>query len=699
MKVYFNLDELPEIKNAVVTIGSFDGVHCGHQRILERVSQLAQSVDAQSIVVTFHPHPRLLLAADSANLSLLTTTDEKVALLEKYGVDIVVVVPFDRAFSEQSPDDYIENFLVKYFQPSYIVVGYDHRFGAKRAGDMALLKKSEGKYGYRVEEIAKQMVDEIDVSSTKIRTALAASDVKTANRLLGHPFIFSGIVVKGQQIGREIGFPTANLQIPDRHKLLPPHGIYAVFVKLEDGRKLRGMLYRGDRPVLKDHDNVTIEINIFDFHEDIYDKKMSVELIEFLRPDRNFDSLESLVIQLADDERQSREILQIVENQIFPKVAIVILNWNTPQYLMQFLPSVCGSKYGNMDIFVADNGSTDNSVEAVRNFNLDGIPATMGIDRVRVIELKENHGFAKGYNVALQHEKLKPKTREHPDGYDFYVLLNSDCRTSQGWLSPIITTMESDPSIAVAQPKILSYAKKRRFEYAGASGGWMDMLGYPFARGRVFETLEKDKKQYDTVQEIFWASGAAMVVRADVWHRFGGFDVDFWAHMEEIDFCWRVKRAGFKVIVQPKGNIRHVGGGTMDYLSPRKAYLNFRNNLFLLFKNESALTLLWLIPTRLILDGVAAFKFLSEKRWTHFTAVLKAHFSFYGSLISLIQKRVRTTQLIEKERIAPSNKAGILRGSVVWRYFFKKQLTFTEVMENKKIEIPKQAVVEHDEED
>ena len=258
--------------------------------------------------------------------------------------------------------------------------------------------------------------------------------------------------------------------------------------------------------------------------------------------------------------------------------------------------------------------------------------------------------------------------------------------------------MQSDPSIAVAQPKILSYAKKRRFEYAGAAGGWMDMLGYPFARGRVFETLEKDKKQYDTLQEIFWASGAAMVVRADVWHRFGGFDADFWAHMEEIDFCWRVKRAGYKVIVQPKGSVRHVGGGTMDYLSPRKAYLNFRNNLFLLFKNESALTLLWLLPMRLVLDGVAAFKFLSEKRWTHFTAVLKAHFSFYGSLISLIQKRIRTAQLIEKERIAPPNKAGILRGSVVWKYFVKKQLTFTELMDNKRTEMPKQ-VVEHEEED
>lgn len=699
MKVYFSLDQLPDFQNAVVTIGSFDGVHSGHQCILERVTQLAQSVDSQSVVITFHPHPRLMLSADGPSVSLLTTTDEKVALLEKYGVDVVVVVPFDRAFAEQSPDDYIENFLVKYFQPSHIVVGYDHRFGAKRVGDMSFLKQSAPRFGYKVVEIEQQLVNEIAVSSTKIREALAVSDVKTANRLLGHPFIFSGVVVKGQQIGREIGFPTANLQIPDRHKLLPPHGIYAVFVHLEDGRKLRGMLYRGDRPVLKDHDNVTIEVNIFDFHEDIYDRKMSVELIDFLRPDRFFDSLESLVVQLADDERESRNVLQTFENQVFPKVAVVILNWNTPQYLTQFLPSVCGSRYGNMDIFVADNGSTDNSIEAVRNFNLDGVPATMGIDRIRVIDLKQNFGFAKGYNVAMQHEKLRPRSRENPDGYDYYVLLNSDCRTSQGWLSPIITTMESDPSIAVAQPKILSYAKKRRFEYAGAAGGWMDTLGYPFARGRVFDLVEKDKKQYDAVEEIFWASGAAMVVKAPIWHRFGGFDADFWAHMEEIDFCWRVKRAGFKVIAQPKGSVRHVGGGTMDYLSPRKTYLNFRNNLFLIFKNESALKLLWLLPTRLILDGVAAVKFLSEKKWTHFMSVLKAHFSFYGSVFSLISKRLKTTQLIEKERIAPPNKSGILRGSIVWRYFVKKQLTFAEVMENKRAVFPVKREVEVEEED
>jgi riboflavin kinase/FMN adenylyltransferase len=320
MKVYFSLDQLPEFQNAVITIGSFDGVHSGHQRILERVTQLAQSVGSQSVVITFHPHPRLMLSPDTPSVSLLTTTNEKVALLEKYGVDVVVVVPFTREFAEQSSEDYIENFLVKYFHPAHIVVGYDHRFGAKRVGDMSFLKKSARQFGYNVVEIEPQLVDEITVSSTKIRQAMEHSDVKTANRLLGHPFIFSGIVVKGQQIGREIGFPTANLQIPDRHKLLPPHGIYAVFVHLEDGRKLRGMLYRGDRPVLKDHNNVTIEINIFDFHEDIYDKKMSVELIEFLRSDRNFDSLESLVVQLADDERAVVKCCKALKIKCFRKL-------------------------------------------------------------------------------------------------------------------------------------------------------------------------------------------------------------------------------------------------------------------------------------------------------------------------------------------------------------------------------------------
>lgn len=687
MKVYFSLEDLPVFQNTVVTIGSFDGVHSGHQRILERVKQLSQSIDSQSVVVTFHPHPRLVAQPDDKSIVLLNSVEEKVELLEKYGIDIVVVVPFTKEFSSQTPEAYIEHFLYERFKPTYIVIGYDHRFGAKRVGDITLLKALAPKFGYEVIEIEKQMIDEIAVSSTKIRKAIECADIKTATRLLGHYFSFTGEIVKGQQIGREIGFPTANLLVTERNKLLPPHGIYTVFVHLPDGKLRKGMMYRGDRPVLKDHHNVTIEINIFDFNEDIYGQKIRVELVEYLRPDRNFDSLESLVIQLADDERESRAVLQRLEDQLIPHAAIVILNWNTPQFLKQFLPSVCGSRYGNFDVIVADNGSTDNSIETVRELNLEGIPAAMGVDRVKVVALKENHGFAKGYNEALKDEKLRPRSADAPNGYDYYVLLNSDCRTSQGWLTPIINMMENDKTIAAVQPKILSYNKKRKFEYAGASGGWMDNLGYPFSRGRVFDNLEKDRKQYDDEAEIFWASGAAMVVRADLWHRFGGFDEDFWAHMEEIDVCWRMKRAGYKVMVQPKGVVRHVGGGTMDYLNPRKSYLNFRNSLYMILKNEHASKLLWLIPLRLILDGVAAAKFFKDGQRKHVLAILKAHFSFYGNFFHILKKRNQTAKIIERERIAPENTAGILRGSIVWEYYISKKTTFSEIVYGKKDKI------------
>lgn len=688
MKVFYNLNDIPRFENTVLTIGSFDGVHCGHQKILERLAQLAQSIDSQSVVITFHPHPRLVVSASKPSvevandsLKLLTTTEEKVDLFEKYGVDNVVVVPFNKEFAEQSPDDYIKNFLVKNFNPTYIVIGYDHRFGANRRGDITYLKKFESEYGYEVIEIEQQLIQELEVSSTKIRQALEIGDVNAANKLLGHPFTFTGEVVKGQQIGRQIGFPTANLEVTEIHKLVPPHGIYAVFAWI-DGKKYKGMMYRGNRPVLKDYHNITIEVNLFDFKEDIYGKKLKIELIEYLRPDKYFESLEGLVIQLADDERQSRDILQIVENATYPKVAIVILNYNTKNFLNQFLPSVCGSHYGNFDVFVADNGSTDDSIETVRTLNLEGIPASLGVDRVRVIDLETNYGFAKGYNEALKHPKLAPRSVDPEKGYDYYVLLNSDCRVSPYWLLPVIETMERDKTIAAAQPKILSYTKKRKFEYAGASGGMMDSLGYPFSRGRIFDTVEKDRKQYDDEAEIFWASGAAMFVRADLYHKFEGFDAEHWAHMEEIDLCWRFKRAGYRIMVQPNGVARHVGGGTMDYMNPRKAYLNFRNSLYTIFKNEPVSKLLWLIPLRLILDGAAGMMFLVKGQFKHIGAILKAHFSFYAKILQLIKIRQHYNTIVEKERIAPPNTIGILRGSIVWKYYINGKKTFSDLMKS-----------------
>jgi len=679
MDIYKNLGDLPKFRNTVITIGSYDGVHNGHQGILSRVRELAEEHDAISIVITFDPHPRIALHPNDPTIQLLTTTEEKGELLDTYGIDVMVVVPFSLAFAQQSPDTYIQDFLVRYFHPKFIVIGYDHRFGSKRVGDLAYLKKFEAPFGYEVVEIERQTIEATGVSSSKIRRALEQGDVYTATKLLGHYFTFSGFVVKGQQIGREIGFPTANLEITNRYKLLPPHGIYAVYIWVK-GVRHQGMLYRGNRPVLKDHHNTTIEVNIFDFDEDIYGEYVKVELVDYIRPDQHFATLEDLVIQLADDEKKSKGILQNVELMSLPRIAVVILNFNGRAYLEQFLPSVMTNIYRNVDIIVADNASTDDSVAFLRE----------KYDAVKIIQLEKNHGFAAGYNEALQiledggllERAASETSRESSEivKYRYYVLLNSDVKVSQHWLLPLTELMESNPRIGACQPKIISFKKKRFFEYAGAAGGWIDALGYPFSKGRIFDQVEKDHKQYETVDEIFWASGAAMYVRAELYHRLGGFDGDYFAHQEEIDLCWRMKRAGYKVMSQPKSVVRHVGGGTLDYENPKKTFLNFRNNLWTILKNEDSGKLFWLIPVRLALDGVAGIKFLVGGKYRNTWAIIRAHFAVYGSFSAILKKRKAYNGLIATASIGKYNKNGIYPGSIVFQYYVRGKRRFSELM-------------------
>ncbi|MEY4935963.1 MAG: hypothetical protein RIS64_2322 [Bacteroidota bacterium] len=671
MKIFHNLSELPDFKNTVITIGSFDGVHTGHQSILKRVKALAEAVKLPSVVITFHPHPRLVLEGNNAPVQLLTLTDEKTYLLEKQGMDYVVVAPFTKAFSEQSPDDYIEQFLVKYFKPKYIVIGYDHHFGAKRVGNIDYLKNNQTKFGFEVIEIEKQFIDDIAVSSTQVRKALEKGDVATAAKLSGHYYSFSGTVVKGQQIGRGIGFPTANIAVTDPHKLVPPHGIYAVFV-WHKGTRHKGMMYRGDRPVLKSHHNVTIEVNLFDFDKDIYGENLRVELVEYLRPDQYFESLEDLVVQLANDETAAKEILQEIENQSFPKVGVVILNYNGKDLLDKFLPYVLASHYANYDVIVADNGSTDGTMQYILEKNLDGLPNFYGHQRIRAIDLKQNYGFALGYNEAL-------KRLYAEQTYKYFILLNSDVEVRKEWLLPIIEVMEEDDTIAAVQPKIRAYQKRKYFEHAGAAGGWIDTLGYPLCRGRMFEKVERDRKQYDDRSEIAWASGAAMVIRADLFEKLGGFDADFWAHQEEIDLCWRLRRAGYKILVEPRSVVFHVGGGTLAYENPKKTYLNFRNNLYMIFKNEPVSKLLWLIPLRLTLDGVVGVRFLLKKQWQHTWAIVQAHGSFYKNIFKLVQKRKVETALIEANRIGAPNQGGVYKGSAVFQFYVRGKKKFADL--------------------
>ncbi len=308
MKVFRTLDNLPSFKNAVVTIGSYDGVHLGHQSIFSRIQQLAQEVEGESIAITFHPHPRQVVYPKDKTLKLITTIEEKIALMESCGFDNLVIVPFTIEFSQQSPDEYIER-LFETFNPSYIVIGYDHRFGLNRQGDINYLRWHSRTKDFKVIEIEKKELDEVAVSSTKIRTALSEGKIKKATQLLGHSFFLSGKVVHGQKIGKSIGYPTANLKILDEYKLLPLDGIYAVYVHI-DGERFGGMLYIGNRPTLEAHNEKTIEVNIFDFNQTLYGKIIQLEFLEFIRGDQKFEGLENLKAQLADDKVKSLAILQ-----------------------------------------------------------------------------------------------------------------------------------------------------------------------------------------------------------------------------------------------------------------------------------------------------------------------------------------------------------------------------------------------------
>ncbi|MEP6747915.1 MAG: glycosyltransferase family 2 protein [Bacteroidota bacterium] len=340
-----------------------------------------------------------------------------------------------------------------------------------------------------------------------------------------------------------------------------------------------------------------------------------------------------------------------------PTLAIVILNWNGKHYLQQFLPSVLATSYTNAEVIVADNASTDDSVSCLR----EQYPA------VRIIELAQNFGFAKGYNEALKQVNA-----------DYYVLLNSDVEVQPGWVEPIITLMEADAGIGACQPKILMESNRTMFEYAGAAGGWIDSFGYPFARGRIFEECEEDKGQYNDTAAIFWASGAALFLRSSAYHACGGLDEYFFAHMEEIDLCWRMQLAGYSIMVCPQSEVYHVGGGTLPKGNKRKTYLNFRNNLIMLCKNLPGQQLCWKLPFRLGLDALVAWKALVTGDGGYFITVAKAHGGFvYWCLF----KRRQSIMPVKRN----SNLHGWLNKSIVWAYFVRGKRKFSEIMAHKPV--------------
>ena len=339
-----------------------------------------------------------------------------------------------------------------------------------------------------------------------------------------------------------------------------------------------------------------------------------------------------------------------------PSVAVVILNWNGKNFLEKFLPSVMASDYENLSVIVADNNSTDDSISFLRQ-KYPGI---------KILLNTVNEGFSKGYNNALKKVSA-----------DYYILLNSDVEVTPGWIAPVILLMENDEKIAACQPKILSFEKKNQFEYAGAGGGWIDSLGYPFGRGRIFDYCEIDFGQYNNSSEIFWASGAALFVKSSVFHELNGFDEYFFAHQEEIDLCWRMQRAGYKIYVEPASVVYHVGGGTLPMGDRRKVYLNFRNNLVMLSKNLFFYESVWKIPARILLDIVAAYQALVKGNFDTFISIASAHLDYSKWII--IGKRGK-----KLPKIKMKNLRGVYQGSIVWKYFINKIKTFSEIIEDKK---------------
>lgn len=297
---------MPMFRNAVITIGTFDGVHEGHRKIIAALKQEAHSIGGESVIITFHPHPRKIVQHD-ASLQLINTLEEKIDLLSLQGIDHLVVVPFTTEFSEQSAESYIEHFLVNRFHPKVVIIGYDHHFGKDRRGNFNLLQEQASHWNYHLIEIPRHVIEEIGISSTKIRKAILQSDTETANLLLGYDFFFEGLVVTGDALGRKLGYPTANLEYTDSEKIHPGHGVYAVYVDVKGERK-KGMLSIGNRPTLQ-KSGEKVEVNIFDFNKDIYGETIRVTIRKFLRPQEKYASLEELTAQLARDEENSLEAL------------------------------------------------------------------------------------------------------------------------------------------------------------------------------------------------------------------------------------------------------------------------------------------------------------------------------------------------------------------------------------------------------
>tara|TARA_B110000908_G_C10250129_1_gene451478 strand:- start:280 stop:1278 length:999 start_codon:yes stop_codon:yes gene_type:complete len=330
------------------------------------------------------------------------------------------------------------------------------------------------------------------------------------------------------------------------------------------------------------------------------------------------------------------------------KTAIIILNWNGQKLLEQFLPSVVNFSSELAEIYIADNASTDSSIKFVNKF----------YPSIKIIENTTNEGYAKGYNDALAAVDA-----------DIYCLLNSDVEVTKDWLKPILEVFKKEEKTAIIQPKLLDFKDKTKFEYAGGAGGFLDIYGYPYCRGRVFNDLETDNGQFNDVSDIFWASGACLFIRSKIYHQLDGLDEDYFAHQEEIDLCWRTQNIGYKVKYVGTSTVFHLGGATLQETNPQKTYLNFRNSLLNVVKNVPKKWFLFVVFSRLILDGIAGIKFLIELRPVHTFAILRAHISFYKNFFKFLAKRKKLQK----------NQDYNLHTSIVWQYFILGRKKFKDL--------------------
>lgn len=337
-----------------------------------------------------------------------------------------------------------------------------------------------------------------------------------------------------------------------------------------------------------------------------------------------------------------------------PKTAVVILNWNGQKLLEKFLPIVIkNSEHPDVEIIVADNASTDNSISFLKEF----------FPSVRIIELDLNYGFAGGYNKALKQVDA-----------EYFLLLNSDVAPEPDWLEPLISELNNNSNTGACMPKIRAYNDPEMFEYAGAAGGYIDWLGYPFCRGRILNKIEKDKGQYNEPTPVFWATGAALMIRSELYKKTDGLDESFFAHMEEIDLCWQIKNMGYNIMAIPSSEVLHVGGATLNQQHPKKTYLNFRNNMLMMVKNLPANKLFITLLIRTIMDGIAGIHFILKGEFNHFFAVIKAHGNYYKLLPQALRKR----KAIGKTRII-TNHTEIYPQSIIWAYYFNNLRKFSQL--------------------